>query len=53
LAYRFHMTVCAQCMAYAKGLDQTNEALDHVPPEPAPDDLKKKLAERLRARRRA
>lgn len=50
LMYRFHMRMCPHCQAYAKGLEQTDAALDNVPTEPAPDDLKQRLAERMRAR---
>lgn len=48
--YAFHMRVCPKCKAYAKGLDQTNAALRQLPEERAPDELKRALGERLRAR---
>lgn len=51
LLYRFHMRMCPPCQAWAKGLEQTDAALKSVPSEPAPEDLKRALAERLRARR--
>ena len=50
--YAFHMSVCPQCRAYAKGLEQTDEALKHLPTETAPDELKRALGDRLRARAR-
>jgi len=49
--YAFHMRVCPQCQAYAEGLAQTDAALKHLPAERAPDELKRALAGRLRARR--
>lgn len=50
--YDFHMSICPTCKAYRKGLEQTDEALHAVPPEPAPEDLKNSLAERLRSKKR-
>jgi hypothetical protein len=49
--YRLHMRMCPPCQAWAKGLDQTDAALKSVPTEPAPDELKRALAARLRARK--
>jgi len=49
--YAFHMRICPHCKAYAKGLAQTDAALKRLPGEAAPDELKRALAERLRARR--
>jgi anti-sigma factor RsiW len=52
LRYRLHMAVCPPCRAYARGLEQTVEALGELPAEAAPDEVKQALVERLRARRR-
>jgi hypothetical protein len=49
--FRFHVRMCPHCQAWAKGLEQVDQALDSVPPEPAPEGLKRALAERLRARK--
>lgn len=49
--YQLHMRVCPACQAWAKGLEQTDAALHEVGAEPAPEELKATLAERLRARR--
>lgn len=49
--YDLHMRICPACKAYAKSLAQTDAALHQLPAEPAPEDLKRTLAERLRARR--
>lgn len=49
--YDFHVRICPACKAYRQGLAQTDEALHALPPEPAPEDLKGSLAERLRAKK--
>ena len=49
--YALHMRVCPHCKAYAKGLAQTDAALKQLDAESAPPELKRALAERLRARR--
>jgi hypothetical protein len=49
--YELHMRVCPQCKAWAAGLAQTDAALKSLPEERAPEDLKRALMERLRARR--
>jgi hypothetical protein len=49
--YAVHMRLCAACRAYAKGLEQTEQALHDLEREPAPDALKASLVARLRQRR--
>jgi anti-sigma factor RsiW len=50
LRYRFHMGICPNCKAYAHGLDVAKESLAALPPEPAPDAVKRAALERLRKR---
>ena len=48
--YRFHMTICPNCKAYAHGLDVAKTGLSSLPPEPAPESVKRAALERLRKR---
>ena len=49
--YRFHMTVCPACKAYARGLDIMLRVLRESPPSVAPDDVRSAALGALRARR--
>jgi hypothetical protein len=48
--YRTHMLICPQCKAYAAGFDETVTRLHEMPKEAAPDEMKRRLVERLKAR---